>query len=167
MGLTVAGRPTADDRVPISRTQMRNACVTFLRMEVLAALADPVRRDILLLLRNGPLAAGAVAAAFPISRPAISRHLRVLREHGLVIDGPDDNDGRGRVYRLDVAPLAELQQWLDGFRDGGRSAPLTAGLAGGLVAGLDALETEVHRARRDRSRATRSAPIVDTTRSTA
>ena len=61
------------------------------------------------MVRRGPLPAGAVAAAFSVSRPAISRHLRVLREAGLV---RDEAIGRERVYRLDVGPLAELGGFL-------------------------------------------------------
>jgi DNA-binding transcriptional ArsR family regulator len=101
---------------------------------VASAIADPVRREILVLLRRGPMTAGAVAARFPISRPAVSRHLRVLREAGLVVDTAE---GRERLYRLDVAPLAALDAWLAPFRDG-------------WGARFDALETEVHRTRRDR-----------------
>ncbi len=101
---------------------------------VASAIADPVRRRILSMLRGGPLAAGEIAETFDISRPAISRHLRVLRESGLVAD---EANGRQRVYTLDTAPLEELQDWLAGF---GRQ----------WEARLDALETEVHRARRDR-----------------
>jgi DNA-binding transcriptional ArsR family regulator len=107
-------------------------------VDVAAAIADPVRREILTRLRDGPLPAGAIASRFAISRPAVSRHLRVLRESGLVVDQPR---GRERVYRLDVAPLAELDDWLAQFRGG------TWGSR------LDALETEVHRTRRDRVRA--------------
>jgi DNA-binding transcriptional ArsR family regulator len=102
-------------------------------VEVVGAIADPVRRDILVLLRSGPLTAGAIAARFDISRPAISRHLRVLRESGLVVDCAQ---GRQRVYRLEVAPLAEVDAWLGQFRQGWSSR-------------LDALETEVHRTRRE------------------
>ena len=112
-------------------------------MEVAAAIADPVRREILTLLRGGPLAAGAIASRFAISRPAVSRHLRVLRQSGLVVDEPR---GRERVYRLDVTPLAELDAWLEQFRG--------AGGAGVWSSRLDALETEVHRTRRDRVRGT-------------
>ena len=112
-------------------------------MEVAAAIADPVRREILTLLRGGPLAAGAIASRFAISRPAVSRHLRVLRQSGLVVDEPR---GRERVYRLDVTPLAELDAWLEQFRG--------AGGAGVWSSRLDALETEVHRTRRDRARGT-------------
>jgi DNA-binding transcriptional ArsR family regulator len=120
-------------------------------VEVLHALADPVRRDILVLLRAAPLGAGAIAARFPISRPAISRHLRVLREHGLVVDEPHHADGRGRVYRLDTRPLSEVEAWLAPFRHDWSSA-------------LDALETEVHRTRRQRRAA---SPPASTRRSTA
>lgn len=104
--------------------------------EVAAALADPVRRRILSMLRDAPLAAGEIAGRFAISRPAISRHLRVLRESGLV---RDELIGRTRIYRLDPGPLAPLVDWL-----------------GELVAPdrweqrLDALETEVYRTRRER-----------------
>jgi DNA-binding transcriptional ArsR family regulator len=105
---------------------------------VAAAIADPVRREILTLLRDGPLPAGVVASRFAISRPAVSRHLRVLRQSGLVVDQPR---GRERVYRLDVAPLAELDAWLGQFRGDATWSSR-----------LDALETEVHRTRRDRAR---------------
>ncbi len=101
---------------------------------VASAIADPVRREILVVLRQGPMTAGAIAARFPISRPAVSRHLRVLREAGLVVDAVH---GRERLYRLDVAPLTALDAWLAPFRDG-------------WGARFDALETEVHRTRRDR-----------------
>ena len=111
-------------------------------MDAVAAIADPVRREILELLRFGPLTAGAIASRFDISRPAISRHLRVLRESGLVVDRAQ---GRQRVYRLDVAPLAEVDAWLGQFRQGWSSR-------------LDALETEVHRTRRERRAGTRSTP---------
>ncbi|GAA4544144.1 metalloregulator ArsR/SmtB family transcription factor [Amycolatopsis samaneae] len=108
-------------------------------MDVAGAIADPVRREILLMLREENLAAGEIAERFAISRPAISRHLRVLRESGLVRDEPD---GRRRVYVLDPAPLAELAGWLARFL-----RPT------GWEHRLDALETEVHRTRRARARA--------------
>lgn len=79
------------------------------------ALADATRRDILdLLRRKGSLTAGAIAAAFPeISRPAVSRHLRVLREANLVIA---DESGRERHYRLNVAAFARVQRdWFARF----------------------------------------------------
>ncbi|WP_432989123.1 ArsR/SmtB family transcription factor [Dactylosporangium sp. CA-233914] len=105
--------------------------------DVAAAVADPVRRRILEALSVRPLPAGRIAEAFPISRPAVSRHLRVLRECGLV---RDTVVGRERHYELDAGALAELGDWI---------ARLTArGTA--WQRRLDALETEVHRARRDR-----------------
>jgi DNA-binding transcriptional ArsR family regulator len=116
---------------------MRNYVVTLLAVDVIGAIADPVRREILELLRSGPMAAGAIAAEFTVSRPAISRHLRVLRGCGLVVDEADDLDGRGRVYHLDTGPLREVDAWLARFRPS-------------LASALDALETEVHRTRRDR-----------------
>ena len=66
--------------------------------EVAGAIADPVRRDILVMLRQGPLTAGQIADRFEVSRPAVSRHLRVLRASGLVHDTPV---GRQRLYELD------------------------------------------------------------------
>jgi DNA-binding transcriptional ArsR family regulator len=82
-------------------------------MEALAALADATRRTIVELLADGELEAGAIADRFPTSRPAVSRHLRVLRESGLVhVRG----DGRRRIYSLEPAPLAELDTWLARYR---------------------------------------------------
>lgn len=103
-------------------------------MDVAYAIADPVRRDILLLLRESVMSAGEIAACFDISRPAVSRHLRVLRECGLVVG---ESQGRERLYRLDTAPLAPLEAWLAALHDRW-SGP------------LDALETEVYRTRRER-----------------
>ena len=104
-------------------------------MDIAAAIADPVRREILLLLRDRVLSAGEIADRFPISRPAVSRHLRVLRACGLV---RDELRGRQRLYRLDTDPLAPLEEWI-------------ATLRGRWEGPLDALETEVHRTRRDRA----------------
>ena len=103
-------------------------------MEALAALADPTRRDLLALLARGELAAGELAGRFPVSRPAISRHLRVLREAGLVRSRVE---GRRRLYSLDPRPLRELDDWLEPYRD------LWAHR-------LDALDTEMARGRRAR-----------------
>jgi DNA-binding transcriptional ArsR family regulator len=122
-------------------------------MEVARAIADPVRRQILVLLAAGPRPAGAIAAEFAVSRPAVSRHLRVLREHGLV---RDEARGRERVYRLDVAPLAELDAWLAELRAAlaaHQGGDARASLADRLGASLDALDTEVRRTGRDRRRA--------------
>jgi DNA-binding transcriptional ArsR family regulator len=76
---------------------------------VAQALADPIRREILRMLRDRTATAGAIAGAFPVSRPAVSRHLRVLREAGLVCDV---QCGREREYRLEVGALAELEAFL-------------------------------------------------------
>jgi DNA-binding transcriptional ArsR family regulator len=83
-------------------------------MHVAAAISDPTRRQIMTLLRDRSLGAGAIADNFEVSRPAVSRHLRVLRECGLVVD---ERRGRERLYRLDKEPLAALETWLEQFRD--------------------------------------------------
>ena len=80
---------------------------------VLAALADPTRRRMVDLLREGPMRAGDLAAAFEISGPAVSRHLRVLRENALIEEEEAGDDRRLRVYRLRAAPFADLQAWLE------------------------------------------------------
>jgi DNA-binding transcriptional ArsR family regulator len=87
-----------------------------------AAIADPTRRKVLELVRDRELAAGEIAGEFEISRPAISRHLRVLRTAGLVTER---REGRLRLYRADPAPLAELNRWLDDYWSG-RLAALKA-----------------------------------------
>ena len=104
--------------------------------EVAGAIADAVRREILLLLRDEPLSAGQIAAQFVISRPAVSRHLRVLRGAGLV---RDTADGRRRVYTLVTAPLDELAGWLERLTQ-----------PAGWQHHFDTLETEVYRTRRER-----------------
>ncbi len=104
-------------------------------MEALTALADPTRREIVALLAHGERAAGELAEGFPVSRPAISRHLRVLRAAGLVRARVD---GKRRLYTLDPAPLRELDDWLEPYRD------LWAQR-------LDALDTEIARGRRERT----------------
>jgi DNA-binding transcriptional ArsR family regulator len=104
--------------------------------EVAGAIADPVRREILLMLRDESLSAGQIADRFAISRPAVSRHLRVLREAGLV---RDTADGRRRVYALVTDPLDELAGWLERLRQ-----------PAAWQRHLDALETEVYRTRRER-----------------
>src|SRR4051795_7363301 len=108
-------------------------CYAYL-VEALAALADPTRRELIGLLAGGELAAGELAGRFPVSRPAISRHLRVLREAGLVTCR---EEGRRRLYALDPRPLRELDRWLEPYRD------LWARR-------LDALDTEIARGRRVR-----------------
>ena len=84
-------------------------------MEAAAALADPIRRRVLELVRDEELPAGRLADEFDVSRPAVSRHLRVLREAGLV---HERRDGRLRLYRANPAALAELRAWLDAYWSG-------------------------------------------------
>ncbi|KXP13337.1 ArsR family transcriptional regulator [Tsukamurella pulmonis] len=79
---------------------------------VFLALANPVRRELLRILADGPLAAGELSERFTLSRPAVAEHLKVLRDAGLVADSPD---GRRRIYRLTADPLAELGEWLHPF----------------------------------------------------
>jgi DNA-binding transcriptional ArsR family regulator len=105
------------------------------------ALADPIRRDILRKVRDTPLPAGAIAGAFSVSRPAVSRHLRVLRKAGLV---SSQVSGRERVYRLELAPLAQLEAYIAALR-GPRGAERNA-----WERRFMALETEVYRVRAGR-----------------
>ena len=102
-------------------------------MNAVAALADPTRRRILELLAEGEKSAGDIAAEFETSRPGVSRHLRVLREQGLV---QARDEGRRRLYSLDAAPLAELDDWLSRYRAFWQNR-------------LDALDTEIKRRRRE------------------
>ena len=105
-------------------------------MQAAAALADSTRIQILELLADNELEAGEIAARFPISRPAVSRHLRVLRESGLV---HVRRDAQRRLYSLDPAPLAELDAWLERYRRFWTNR-------------LDALDTEVKRGRKQKER---------------
>jgi DNA-binding transcriptional ArsR family regulator len=83
-------------------------------LPVFAAIADPTRRSILQRLAAGELAAGDIADAFPISRPAVSKHLRILREAALV---REERHGRNRVYRLTAQPLRDVERWLEQYRE--------------------------------------------------
>jgi DNA-binding transcriptional ArsR family regulator len=78
-----------------------------------AALADPTRRGVVDLLRRGPRTAGELASGLDASPPAMSRHLRVLRECGLVEGSGHDDDARLRIYTLCHAPFTALRRWLD------------------------------------------------------
>ncbi len=80
----------------------------------LTALADPTRRAVFERLRGGPVSVGDIAAKLPVSRPAVSQHLKVLKEAGLV---RVEADGARRLYEVDPAGLASLSTWLDGFWD--------------------------------------------------
>jgi DNA-binding transcriptional ArsR family regulator len=78
----------------------------------LTALGDPTRRAIFERLAGGPSAVGELARELPVSRPAVSQHLKVLKEAGLVIGQPA---GNRRIYQLDPDGVGELREYLDGF----------------------------------------------------
>ncbi|MEO3937205.1 metalloregulator ArsR/SmtB family transcription factor [Dermatophilaceae bacterium Soc4.6] len=80
---------------------------------VMQALADPSRRTVLGILRDHPATAGELADALPIARPGVSRHLRVLREAGLV---EVRQESQRRIYSLRPEPLVELDEWLEAYR---------------------------------------------------
>jgi DNA-binding transcriptional ArsR family regulator len=108
-------------------------------MDVFAALADPVRRSLLRSLRAGTSRVVDLAADHPISRPAVSRHLRLLAEAGLVVA---TERGRERHYKLTPAGLAPVTELVEELSEDG------SGWSIGQA--LDALDTEVRRATRDR-----------------
>jgi DNA-binding transcriptional ArsR family regulator len=101
---------------------------------VLRALADESRRTMLETLTRGPVTAGELAALLPIARPGVSRHLRVLREAGLV---EVRQEAQRRIYSLRPQPLAEIDEWLAGYRALWEQR-------------LDALHTEIVRGKRER-----------------
>jgi DNA-binding transcriptional ArsR family regulator len=77
-------------------------------------LSDPTRRRVFERLRSGPQSVGVLAAGLPVSRPAVSQHLKALKEAGLVIDR---SEGTRRVYYIDPDGLGELRRWIDEFWD--------------------------------------------------
>ena len=81
--------------------------------DVFHAVADPTRRAILDRLRGGGVAVADLAERFDMTRPAVSKHLRVLREARLV---REERDGRRRVYRLTPGPLRDVSQWIESYR---------------------------------------------------
>jgi DNA-binding transcriptional ArsR family regulator len=101
-------------------------------MRAFEVLAEPTRRRIVELLAESDRSAGEIASHFATSRPGISRHLRVLREHGLV---RAREEGQRRLYSLDPGPLEELDRWLRHYRSFWANR-------------LDALDTEIRRRRR-------------------
>lgn len=109
-------------------------------MDVFGAIADPIRRDLLRRLSGGPARVVDLAADHAVSRPAISKHLRILVDAGLV---HAEASGRERHYVIDVEPLGEVKDLLGALT--ARRAPIS-------TQHLDALDTEVHRAARDRRR---------------
>ena len=82
--------------------------------KALQCLSDPTRRRVLEKLRSGPQSVGVLARGLPVSRPAVSQHLRVLKDAGLV---GDRSEGTRRVYYIDPDGLGELRRWLDQFWD--------------------------------------------------
>ena len=92
---------------------MRNHTATHSADAAFHVLADPTRRAMLDLLRDGSLPAGAIARLFPISRPAVSKHLRVLRQARLV---QERRSGRHRFYHLNPEPLKAVDRWLKQYR---------------------------------------------------
>ena len=92
---------------------MRNRSVTYSAEATFHALADPTRRAVLDLLRRGAQPAGEIAERFPISRPAISKHLRQLRKARLVME---HRRGRHRFYQLNPEPLKAVDSWLQAYR---------------------------------------------------
>src|SRR2546422_9393679 len=91
---------------------MRHRSVTYSAEAAFQALADPTRRAVLDLLRQGSQPAGQIARAFPISRPAISKHLRLLRPVHLV---KQRREGRHRFYQLNPAPMKAVDSWLEQY----------------------------------------------------
>lgn len=81
---------------------------------VFAALHDPTRRAVLERLRDGPRAVGEIAKGLPVTRPAVSQHLKVLKEAGLV---DDRSEGTRRIYQIDPRGLGAMRAWLDQFWD--------------------------------------------------
>ena len=118
-------------------------------MDGFEALADPIRRDLLRQLAAGPARVVDLTAAYDVSRPAVSRHLRLLTEAGVA---SAEDRGPERHYRLEPAGLAPVRRLLDELA----SAPTPSRIP---ESALDALETEVHRGRRARrsGRAARDA----------
>src|SRR5215470_14751871 len=92
---------------------MRNRSVTYSSEATFHALSDPTRRAVLDLLRAGSQAAGSIAQSFPVSRPAISKHLRLLRRAHLV---EERRQGRHRLYSLNPEPLKAVDSWLEQYR---------------------------------------------------
>jgi DNA-binding transcriptional ArsR family regulator len=99
---------------------------------VFPALADPTRRAVLERLRGGGLSVAQIANGMPVSRPAVSQHLKVLKAAGLVADEPQ---GARRVYHIDPAGLGAIRAWLDQFWD----------------VALDAFKAEAERTTEDKS----------------
>ena len=98
---------------------------------VFSALYDPTRRAVLERLRDGPRSVGEIARGLPVTRPAVSQHLKVLKEAGLV---DDRSEGTRRIYQIDPKGLGAMRAWLDQFWD----------------SALDAFVAEVERTAKDK-----------------
>ena len=85
---------------------------TYQQQQALQALGDPTRREIFERLTDGPLAVGELAGELPVSRPAVSQHLKALKDAGLVVDR---RDGNRRIYELDPVGVSALRDYLDEF----------------------------------------------------
>ena len=120
-------------------------------MDAFEALADPVRRDLLAEVADRPMRVVDLAASRPISRPAVSKHLRLLTQAGLLVVAAH---GRERHYTLRTEPLGQVRDFVDHLMQ--LSPRVTAQM-------LDALDTEVHRTSRERRQA--ASPIAQKTRS--
>jgi DNA-binding transcriptional ArsR family regulator len=83
-------------------------------MDIYEALADPTRREIVAMLAAGEKSAGDIAERFPIAGPSVSRHLKVLRESGLIVYR---RDATSRIYRLEPEPLDAARQWMQAQLD--------------------------------------------------
>ena len=115
--------------------RLRNQYGTFIPVDaVFKALGDESRRTVLEALRGGPASVSELAAMLPIARPGVSRHLRVLREVGLV---EVRKTAQFRIYSLRSEPLVEIDGWLDRYRSLWQQR-------------FDALQTEVARGKRQR-----------------
>jgi DNA-binding transcriptional ArsR family regulator len=119
---------------------MRHRSVTYSPEATFHALADPTRRAVLDLLRKGSQPAGRIAQAFPVSRPAISRHLRQLRRAHLV---EQRREGRLRVYQLNPEPLKTIDSWLEGYRSFWRTS--LAGLKAFVEAEYEKEQSRSHK----------------------
>jgi DNA-binding transcriptional ArsR family regulator len=86
---------------------------------VFSALYDPTRRAVLERLRDGPRSVGEIAKGLPVTRPAVSQHLKVLKEAGLVADR---SEGTRRIYHIDPKGLGAMRAWLDQFWDSALTA---------------------------------------------
>jgi DNA-binding transcriptional ArsR family regulator len=126
-------------------------------MDAFEGVADPLRRDLLRRLASGPARVVDLAAAYDVSRPAVSRHLRLMTEAGLT---SAEDRGRERHYRLEPTGLAGMRTFLDELDTAATERPAGPRFAENL---LEALDTEVHRTRRERRTPRRTTTIEEQT----